>query len=140
MLLEKLHPQTIGKVSRPGGGLEWSDTVTQLVLKMLLHCTPLFCISSNILSVAKFILPNSDVIHQLPGVKFIRLFRGTLSYLTKLLASDELARAPKFLEQHSEGTERWQKDFQHNIVSISKEGGFKHVTLESCILYVNGIG
>ena len=107
---------------------------------MIVHSTPPSCISSKILIVAKFILPNSDVIHQLPGVKFIRPFRGTLSYLTKLLASDELARAPKFLEQYSEGTVRWQKDFQHNIVSIAKEGGFKHVTPDSCILSIYGTG
>ena len=98
MLRHKLRPQTIGKVSRPSGGLEWSDTITQLVLELLAHRTPPSCISSNILSVAKVILPNSDVINQLPGVEFISLCRGTLSYLTKMLESNELAIAPKFLE------------------------------------------
>ena len=71
MLLHQLRPQTIGKVFRPGGGIEWSDTVTQLVLELLAHLTPPSCISSNILSVANVILPNYNVIHQLPGVGFI---------------------------------------------------------------------
>ena len=88
MLLQKLHPHTIGKVARLGGVLEWSDTVTQMVLKMLAHRTPPSCISSNILSVAKVIIPNSDVIYQLPGVEFICSFQVNLSYLTNLLASN----------------------------------------------------
>ena len=106
MLLQLLHPQTIGKIDRPVDGIEWSDNVTQLFLDILAHRTPPSCISSIILSVAKVIIPNSEVIHQLHGVEFICLFQGTFSYLTKLLASDELARAPKFLKQHSDGTAR----------------------------------
>ena len=98
MLPQKLRPQTIVEVSRPGGGLDWSDNITQLVLELLAHRTPPSCISSDILSVAKVILPNSDVIYQLPGVELICLCQGTLSYLTKLLASYELAISPKFLE------------------------------------------
>ena len=120
MLLQKLYPQTIGKVSRTSGGLEWSDKIMQLVLELLAHCTPLSCISSNILIVAKVILPNSNVIHQLPDVEFIRLFRGALSYLTKLLASNESAISPKFVEHHADGTAIRQKEYQNNIVSIFK--------------------
>ena len=71
MLLHKLHPKTIGKVARPGGGLEWSDTITQMVLKMLAHRTLPSYVSSNILSVANVIIPKSDVINQLPGVESI---------------------------------------------------------------------
>ena len=89
MLLQQFRPQTIVKVATPGCGLEWSDAVMQLVLDLLEHRTPESCISSNILIVAKVILPKSDVIHQLPRVEFICLFRGTLSYLTNLLASYE---------------------------------------------------
>ena len=71
MLLQQLNPQIIGKVARPGGVLEWSDSITQLVLEMLAHRTLPFFISFNILSVSKVILPNSDIIHQLPGIEII---------------------------------------------------------------------
>ena len=71
MLLHQLRPQTIVKVVRPVGVLEWIDTVTQLVLELLAHFTPLSYISYNILSVAKVILPNSDGIHKLTGVEFV---------------------------------------------------------------------
>ena len=106
MLLQQLRPQKIGNVARPGGGIEWIDTVTRMVIYLLAHSTPPSCISFNILSVAKVILTKSDFIHQIPGVEFIRLCRGTLLYLTKLLASNELSRAPKFLEKHADGTAR----------------------------------
>ena len=109
MLRHKLRPQTIGKVFRPSGGLYWSDTITQLVLELLAHRTPPSCISSNILSFAKVILTNYDVINQLLGVEFICSFRGTISYLTKLLDSDDLARSPNFLEQHADGKTRRHK-------------------------------
>ena len=101
-----MRPQTIGKVARPGGGLEWSNTVMQLVLDLLAHCTLPSYISYNILIVSKVILPNSDGIHNLPGVVFICLFQVTLSYITKILASDELSRFLKFREQHVDGTAR----------------------------------
>ena len=45
---------------------------------------------------------------------------------------------PKFLDQHAYGTARRQKEFQSNTVRNFKEGGFKHVILDSCILSVNG--
>ena len=140
MLLHQLHPQILDKVSMTGGGLEWSNTVPQLVLEMLTYCTPPSYISYNILSVYKFILPNFNAIHQLPGVEFICFFRGTISCLTKLLASNELARSPKFLDHNVDGTARLQKEFQNDIVRISKEGSFNHVTLDSYIMYVDGTG
>lgn len=127
-------------MSRPKGGLEWSESVTQLVLEMLSHRTPPSCISANILSVCKIILPNHDVVKEVPSVDFIRSCRGTLSYLTKLLASAELGRAPVFLEQHADGTSRRQIEFYNNIIRIAVEGGFKNVTLDSCILTKNGTG
>ena len=70
----------------------------------------------------------------------MRLFQGTISYLTNLLVSNYLARSPKFLNKHTDGTARRQKQFQNNIVSISKESRFKYVTLDSYILSVDGIG
>ena len=81
MLPQQFLPQKIGKVSRRGGGLEWGDTVTQMVLEQLARRTPPSYISCNILSVDKVILPKSDVIHQLPGVEFIFLCQVTLTMI-----------------------------------------------------------
>ena len=56
------------------------------------------------------------------------------------MASYELEISPKFFEQNADGTARQQKEYQNNIVRISKEGGFKHVTIDSCIMFVDGTG
>ena len=133
-----MRPRPLGKMARAKGGLEWSESVTQLVLEMLSHRTPPSCISANILSVVKVILPNYEVIKEVPSVEFIRSCRGTLSYFTKLLAAVELAKAPVYLEQHADGTSRRQIEFYNNIIRIAVDGGFKNVTLDSCILTRDG--
>ena len=138
LCLQTLRPTKLMKVARQkGGGVEWSDTVTHLVMELLAHRTPPSCITSNILTVAKVLLPNYECVKELPSVGFVRGCRGTLSYLTKLLASDELARAPKYIEQHSDGTSRRQISIQNNIIRIAVEGGYKNVTLDSACLSVD---
>ena len=104
---------------------------------MLAHRIPPYCFSSNIVNVAKVFLRKSDVINQIPGVQFIHSCQCHISYLTKMLASNKLTRSPKCLGKNSDGTERRQREFQNNISRIAKEGGFKHVTLDSCILSVD---
>ena len=132
-----LRPHTIGKITRPKGGVEWNEITTQLVLELLSHRTPPSCIPANIVSVAKIILPNYNVITEVPSIEFIRSSRGTLSYFTKLLASYELAKAPVFIGHHTDGTNRRGIEFQNNILRIAKDGGFKNVTLDSCIVTPN---
>ena len=136
--METLRPRPLGKITRPKGGVEWNESVTQLILEMLSHRTPPACISANIVSVAKVLLPHYDIIKEVPSVEFIRSCRGTLSYLTKLLAACELARAPVYLEQHADGTSRRQIEFYNNIIRIAIEGGFKNITLDACILTKDG--
>ena len=101
-----------GRAFGGGGG----DTVTQLVIEILAHRS------------------NSDVIHQLPGVEFIRSFQGNLSYLTKLLVSNELAISPKFLEQHTDVTLRRNKEFQNQVLQILVKG-FSMVFIAIWIFY-----
>ena len=83
---------------------------------------------------AKTLLPNYDAVDQLPSLDFIRRSRGTLSYLTKLLAADLLARTPKWLESHTDGTSRRQAHLGNNLVRILIEGGYRTVCLDNAIL------
>jgi len=138
--MERMRPRSLGKMPRRQGqgGVEWDETVTQLVLEMLAHRTPPSCIPSNIVSVSRIILPHYDVIKDVPSIDFIRRSRGTLSYVTKLLAAAELARAPVYLEQHADGTSRRQMEFYNNIIRIAVAGGFKNITLDACILTKDG--
>ena len=125
--MERMRPRSLEKMPRcqGQGGVEWDETVTQLVLEMLAHRTPPSYIPSNIVSVSRIILPHYNVIKDVPSIDFIRRSRGTLSYVTKLLAAAELARAPVYLEQHADGT--------NNIIRIAVDGGFKNITLDACI-------
>ena len=119
---------------RPGGGVEWNEATTQLVLELLAQRTPPSCVVPNILSVANILLPNYAAIEKLPGMNFVRRSRGTLAYLTKLIAAKDLAEAPVYIESHSDGTERRQTHLGNNIIRIAADGGYKNVTLDACIL------
>ena len=111
--------------------------MTQLVIELLANRTPPSCISGNILAVAKIILPNYECITELPSIAFIRRCRGTLSYLTKLMAADLLARTPVWIESHTDGTSRRQMHLGNNLVRIAIEGGYKPVLLDNAIMSKN---
>ena len=129
-----LTPRYMRKTKRSTGGLQWSEDITRMVLEMLSHRTPPSCIAPNILTVARTIYPNRDIVFELPGVSFIRHCRSVLSYLTKLLAAFLLAKAPKYLEFHLDGTSRRQITMNNAIVRIAILGGFRNICLNSAIL------
>lgn len=114
--------------------MEWNEPTTQLVLELLAQRTPPSCIVPNILSVSKVLLPNYDAVVKLPGMNFIRRSRGTLAYLTKLIAAKDLAEAPVYIESHTDGTERRQTHMGNNILRIAVDGGYRNITLDACIL------
>lgn len=131
--MQKLFkPKVIKKEERPGGGLQWDWQMRQMVLEMLSHRTPPTCIAPNILTVAEMICPS--IVHELPGVSFMRGCRSELAFFTKLCATYELGWADTYLEHHSDGTQRRQISMQNSIIRIAVEGGFRSVTLSSAIL------
>lgn len=90
--------------------------------------------AGNILIVAQTLLPNHKCFEELPSLPFVRKCRGTLSYLTKLLAANILAKEPKWLQQHSDGTGIRQTQIGNNLVRIAAEAGYRTITLDNCIL------
>ena len=108
-----------------------------MILELLAHRTPPSCVAANILTVSKMILPHANIVVELPSVSFVRKSRSTLSFLTKLLAAYQLAKADKLLEHHSDGTMRRQISMNNSIVRIASGGGFRTVTLNSAILSVD---
>ena len=111
--------------------------MTQLVIKLLANRSPPSCVRENILTVANTLLPNYEVIDQLPSLDFVRKSRGTLSYLTKLLAADLLARTPVWLENHTDGTSLRQVHIGNNLVRIASGAGYKTICLDNAILSVD---
>lgn len=54
--------------------------------------------------------------------------------MTKLLAANILAKEPKWLQQHSDGTGIRQTQIGNNLVRIAEEAGYRTITLDNCIL------
>ena len=73
-------PKIIEKVPRKGGGLEWDEVVTQLVLEMHSHRTPAESIPANIESVCALISPNRELVKESPSASFVRESRGYSAY------------------------------------------------------------
>ena len=80
--------------------------MTQTLLELLLSRTTPSCIAANIIKVAKIICPHTKILKELPSIYFVRGFRSALSFFAKLLPEYQLGKADKFLDHHSDGTQR----------------------------------
>ena len=104
---------------------------------MLAHRTPPTCVAPNILSAAELLLPNTTIVKQLPGIRFIRYCRTILLHVTKTLAAYEIANSQYFEQLFTDGTSRRQTDMQNVVVGILKDSGFRRIILSGCILAVD---
>jgi hypothetical protein len=75
ILKQKLRPRTIKKVwvkniDSKGGTKVWDECFVQMVLEMLLHCTPSSCIPPVILTVVESLYddPTVNAVRQLPSI------------------------------------------------------------------------
>ena len=59
-----------------GGGLQWSEWVTNIVLEMLSHRTPPESIPANILAADRLISPNYDIVESVPRIIFVQNCRS----------------------------------------------------------------
>eukprot|EP00956_Cyclotella_meneghiniana_P019310 scaffold32996_cov35-Cyclotella_meneghiniana.AAC.3 len=96
------------KVKKIGNPKSWDPIVTQLVIKMLAHQTPPSCVSANILSVVKLLVPEAPIVEELPSVRFVRNCRSVLLHLSKTHAAYEIAIQDRFLQLFTDGTTRRQ--------------------------------
>eukprot|EP00956_Cyclotella_meneghiniana_P019144 scaffold32561_cov32-Cyclotella_meneghiniana.AAC.5 len=122
------------KVKKIGNPKQWDPIVTQLVIEMLAHQTPPSCISANILSVVKLLVPDAPIVEELPSVRFVRNCRTVLLHLSKTLAAYEIAIQDRFLQLFTDGTTRRQTEFQNVVIGILTASGYRRVALDSCII------
>ena len=66
------------KSTKCGGGLQWEEWMTQMVLELLSHCTPPSCIATNILIVTEIICPHTNIVKELPSISIVRVFISAL--------------------------------------------------------------
>ena len=122
------------EVKKRGKVKTWDHIVTQLVVEMLAHRTPPSCVAPNILSVAKLLMPNATIIHELPSDRFVRYCRSVLLLMTKTLAAFEIARAQLYQQLFTDGTGRRQTEMQNVVIGILTDGGYRRVSLDGCVI------
>ena len=84
--IRSLLPRQIIKVTLPTfGGQQWSEWVTNMVIKLLTHRTPPESITSNILTVCRLVSPNNNIVGSLPGIDFFHKCQSVLAVETKTL-------------------------------------------------------
>jgi hypothetical protein len=103
ILKQKLRPQTIKKgwvknIDSKGGTIVWDEWFIQMVLKMLLHCTPPSCIPPVILTVVDSLYddPRLNAVRQLPSMQIVREWRSVPVVVTKTLAAYQLGKADSY--------------------------------------------
>ena len=132
MLPQKLKPHVIQK---KGGA--WDEVVTQLVVECLSHRTPPLSICPNIVSVVQLLMPNSDIIKELPGNHFVCYCRTILTQVLQTLAAYNVAVVDTIEQSHTDGTSVGQTAMQNFVVRATKDGVEKKIMLSSCILSEN---
>jgi hypothetical protein len=101
---------------------------------MLAHRTPPSCVVPNILSAAEILLPNVNIIQEVPSIRFVRSCRSVLLHVTKTLASYQIGKANSYEQFFSDGTSRRQTSIQNVIIRFLSDGGFKTITLSTSII------
>jgi hypothetical protein len=106
----------------------WDEWFVQMVLEMLLHCTPPSCIPPVILTAVNSLYndPRVNAVRQLPSVRTVWEWRSVLVVVTKTLAAYQLGRADSYEQLFTDGTSRRQTAIQNAVVGILTEGGFKN--------------
>ena len=117
----------------------WPDWVVQMVIELLNTRTPPSCIPKIILAICKLIVPNFEIVKELPGISFCRSVRSTLVVFTKTLAAYEIAKADVIFENHNDKTKRRQVAFDNNVCRIQSGEGYKNVCLNAAILLKNNM-
>ncbi len=77
----------------------WDHKLIQLIVEMLAHCTPPSCVTPNILSAAELLF-----VKELPSQRFVCSCCSVLLYMTKTLASYQVAKTDPYEQFFSDGT------------------------------------
>lgn len=95
-VLQEIEKEWRKKLTGRGGADAWPEWIIQIILELLLHRTPPSCIPTKILTVAKSLHPNNDVIRELPVLRFVRECQSVLTVVTKTLAAYQLGQVDSY--------------------------------------------
>ena len=91
-------------LGKRGGTNQWMPHVNKLIMEILANRTHPTCIQKNILTVARVIHPNLNIVCELPCLNHIRNMRTVLASTSKTLAALRLARAQVWKHLHTDET------------------------------------
>ena len=97
--------------------------VDNLIMEMLANRTYPTCIRNNILTVARVIHPNLNIVCEFPCLNHIRNMRTVLARTSKTLATLRLARAQVWKQLHTYEKSRRQKSLVHVIIGMLDSDG-----------------
>ena len=97
--------------------MKWLPHVDKLVLEMLANRTLPSCIQVNIYETAMSILPNVDVIKELPSLNHIKNLWTTLMLMTKTLAAYQIGHANVLRQLHTDETTCHQTSLVNVVLS-----------------------
>ena len=84
--------------------MQWKSDVDKLIIEWLANRTPPSCIRVNMVSMALAINPKSEIVKEVPCVKYIRNLRNVLSLVTKCLADKAIGGSAKIKQLHVDRT------------------------------------
>ena len=113
--------------------------VDKLILEMLSNRTPPTCIQANIYAMSRWLLPNHDVVIELPSLKHIKNLRTVLCLVTKSLAAHSLANAKDWKQMHNDETSRHHASLTNIVMGIvTEDDEFRTICVSGSIISEDG--
>jgi len=101
--------------------------------------TPPSCIQANIYAMARALLPQHDVVIELPSLKHIKNMRTVLALVTKHLAAQQIGKAKEWKQLHTDETQRRQTSIANVVMGVlDKDNKLKTICLTGSIIAEDG--
>ena len=132
--IRSLLLRQIIKVTRPTLGVQqWSEWVTNMVIKLLTHRTPTQSIPANILTVRRIVCPNNNIIGSLPNVYFVHNSQSILAVDTKTLGGYRISKMVNVMEHQRDGIPLGGVSVGNIIMKTGTNDSYENVAMSSAI-------
>ena len=122
-----------------GAHAEWMTHVDKLILEILPNCTPPNCIQANIYAMSCWLLPNDDVVIELPILKHIKNLRTFLCLVKKSIDVCSFAKAKDWKQMLNDKTAHHHASLTNVVMTIlTKEDEFKTICVSGLITAEDG--
>ncbi len=119
--------------------MKWKSHMDKIILEMLANGTPPSSIPGNIMACSKYMLPNYDVVKEVPCVEYIRNLRDVLKLTSKTLSAKCVGESKIIKQVHSNETIKRGKSVLGVVNSVLQEDDWiKTICLVGDIIPENG--